>query len=407
MYFQNPKPLISIAESLISITPKVFVVEEDIYADISPTEKLFGGEQRLIQKVETLLDLFQTHPPWVVTEKINWAKALCIREKNILKPGESQALLLSLPIDSLVCCGNPLLIKNEEKARVELVAFLKKLGLHFCSDFLKIPPASISRRFGKLGVSLLHSLQGENEPALPLFEPNEPIRFSIETESLFSLESLLFEIERVLPLLEARLQGRHTLIQQMNLSFFLENKTQLNTLITFSPMTREPAVILRVLSECLNQMQWSSPLRHFSVQITESITTSASQLNLLDNTEERFQELGDYVYRMRLRFGERNVGFPLLQSTYLPESSWTLIWPPQENAFVYPPHKRPLFLFSNPFPFDLNRQWSLTELEHLNLDWWKTSIHRHYFLATHQQGEKLWVFWDLQKKKWFCHGCFD
>lgn len=407
LYFQKPKDLIPFAESLISLTPKVSVVGEDIYADTSPTEKLFGGEARTLEKAEHLLKLFDEKASWVFTESILWAKALCLKEKNIFKSGESQKLLLALPIESIALCGNPLLLKDQEKERAQLVSFFKKVGLCFCSDLLKIPLPALTRRFGKQAVELLQALRGENEPHLPFFEPHEPIIFKIDTESLFSLESLLFEIEKILPSLEARLQGRHALIQKLKLTFFLENKTTLSKLIAFSQMTREPSIILRILKECFQETKWTSPLRHFTLEISESVSVSPGQLNLLDDSEERFQDLGDYVYRMRLRFGEENVGFPLLQDNYLPEASWKTAWPPSENSFSYPDHSRPLFLFNPPLSFSPSRQWSLTPLENLTLHWWEKSISRNYYLAQNPEGENLWVFWDTQLQKWFCHGSFD
>jgi len=407
LYFQKPKDLIPFAESLISLTPKVSVVGEDIYADIAPTEKLFGGETRTIEKAECLLRLFDEKASWVFTENMNWAKALCLKEKNIFKPGESQQLLLALPIESIALCGNPLLLKDQKKERTELVHFFKKVGLCFCSDLLKIPLPALTRRFGKLGVELFHVLQGKNEPHLPFFEPREPIVFSLETESLFSLDSLLSEIEKLLPALEARLQGRHSLIQKLKLTFFLENKTSLSKLIAFSQMTREPLIISRVIRECLQETKWTSPLHQFNLEILESVSVSPGQLNLLDDSEERFQDLGDYVYRMRLRFGENNVGFPILQDNYLPEASWTTAWPPTDSSPSYPDHSRPLFLFNPPLPFSPSRKWSLTALENLTLQWWEKSISRNYFLAENPEGERLWVYWDAQTQKWFCHGSFD
>ncbi|NBX83759.1 hypothetical protein EBQ90_11855, partial [bacterium] len=87
--------MVAIAESLLSITPKVSIVEKDIYADFSQTQHLFGGPQKVLDRIEYLLTLFNCSPSWVLTEKINWAKALCLKTKNIYAMGESLPLLLS------------------------------------------------------------------------------------------------------------------------------------------------------------------------------------------------------------------------------------------------------------------------------------------------------------------------
>jgi len=383
------------------------VIENDIYADITCTENLFGGLFNLLQKAESILAAFNASCSWVMTEKIAWARALCIKEKNIFSPGESYPTILSLPIESLALCGNPLMLKEEEKERKDLISFLKKIGLVFCSDFLKIPRSSLVHRFGQLGLKLADALQGDQEPSLPFFTPEEPIAFSIDTENLSSLEALLFELKPMLSTLELRLQGRQALIQKIKLTFHLENKSKQTHQVSFSQLTRDPTVIHKVLMESLSRTSWSSPLHQLSLEIIDSVQQQPGQLDLWDKTEEHLEELSGFVQRMRARFGDGRVGFAEVLQNYLPENSWHLVYPPTSEQLFYPDHLRPVFLFSNPFPFYPSAQWKLTELERLNLHWWEKSISRKYFLAEGKDGEKLWVFFDSYTNKWFCHGSYD
>lgn len=396
-----------IAESIIALTPKVSVVGKDLYADISCTEKLFGGQYNLLQKAEAILSVFNACCPWVLTEKISWAKALCLKDKNVFNPGESRPTLLSLPIDSLALCGNPLTLEDEKKERFELISFLKKMGLFFCSDFLKIPRSSITHRFGQLGQSLLHALEGELEPLLPFFTPEDPLLFSIDTESLSSLEALLFEISELLPCIELRLQGRQAFIQQIKLTFHLENKTNQTHMVSLSKLTRDPETLKKVLKHSLDQVSWSSPLHRLSLEIVESVQRTAGQLDLWDKTEEKVEELSGFVRRMQDRFGNHRVGFAEVLSNYLPEQSWQLTYPASEKHLFYPDHSRPVFLFDKPFPFYPSPSWKLTELERINLHWWERNVSRQYFLAEGPNGEKLWLFFEPCTKKWFCHGSYD
>lgn len=407
LYFQNPTPLLPIAECLISLTPKVSVIGKDIYAELSCTEKIFGGLFNLLKKAETVLDVFNSHCSWVLTEKISWAKALCLKDKNIFNPGESSSILLSLPIESLALCGNPLTLEEEHKKRQEMTGFLRKMGLVFCSDFLKIPRSSIAHRFGELGIKLVQALEGENEPLLPFFSPEEPLLFSVDTESLSSLDALLFEIYALLPSIELRLQGRQAFIQTIKLTFHLENKkAQIHT-VSFSKLTRDPDTIKKVLRDSLAPLSWSSRMHRLSLEVVESVQRNPGQLDLWDNTEEKLEELSGFIRRMQTRFGESRVGFAEILSNYVPESSWRLMYPSPQNSLFYPDHSRPVFLFEKPFPFYPSSHWTLTELERLNLHWWERNVSRQYFLAEGPQGEKLWIFFEPYTNKWFCHGSYD
>ncbi|MFM8270165.1 MAG: hypothetical protein ACKN9V_08255 [Pseudomonadota bacterium] len=407
LYFQTPTPLFAIAESLISLTPKVSVIEKDIYADISCTENLFGIVFNILQKAESVLETFNARCAWVLTEKVSWAKPLCLKEKNIFNPGESLPLLLSLPIESLALCGNPLELEKERKERETLISFLKKVGVIFCSDILKIPRSSLAHRFGQLGIKLVQSLEGDSDPLLPFFTPQEPLIFSIDTDNLFSLEALLLEIFEILPMLELRLQGRQAFIQKIKLTFYLENKSQQIQSVAFSKLTRDPVMIQQILKEALAKISWSSPLHQLKLEVIESVSQTPGQLDLWDKTEERLEELSGFVRRMRDRFGDNRVGFAKILSNYLPETSWQLIYPPVSESVIFPEHSRPIFLFEKPFPFYPCSSWKLTELERLNLHWWETNISRRYFLAEGDKGEKLWVFFDSQTRQWFCHGSYD
>ena len=401
--------MVAIAESLLSITPKVSVVEKDIYADFSQTQHLFGGPQKVLDRIGYLLSLFNCSPSWVLTEKINWAKALCLKTKNIYAMGESLPLLLSLPVESLTVCGNPIHLLDQEKSRAELVRFLRKIGIHFCSDFLKLPKASITHRFGAIGHHLLETLNGNSEPVLELFTAKEPLSFSIDTESLFSSEALLHEIENHLPVLEVRLEGRRSLIQKLKLTFTFANKQKQAQILSFSSFTREPKTILLILRELLNNTNFPAPLHQLTLEIIEEVTAYPRQLNWIDCSEEKKEDLAAFIRRMRNHYGESQVGFPIILSNHLPERSWKLDL--QSNAahsqVVYPDKNRPLFIYFKPAPFFPNSNWRLTELERLTLFWWEESTCRHYFQAENKTGEKLWVFWEPNTKKWFCHGSFN
>ena len=162
-------------------------------------------------------------------------------------------------------------------------------------------------------------------------------------------------------------------------------------------------------------------------KINECITTSCSTTSCnkiiknnnnnknSENKEAVFSDLAEYLTKLRAKFGEAQVGFPALQESYLPERSWQAVWPPQEVTFQilmenekhYSTSHRPLFLFIPPKICYPLASWKLISTENLMTEWWTEKGGRRYFIALPPQGNRLWVYWDLEEKVWYAHGTFD
>jgi protein ImuB len=398
----------ALGEACFSLTPKVAVSPDgEIYLDIGSTQKVLGGEARTLMLAEGLTSMFGLvgSRTLVLTDRPEWARALArdpaaASGDVILPPGTSAERILKLPLAAVVDLGDPSTLATERPEREALISCIR--------DFAGLPAPAVSRRFGKSGLILREWVLGERELLLPPFVPEETIKESVDADELTSLDALLFLLQEALGRIEARLQGRACAAKRLKLTFNLESHAPLVKSVELSQACREAAVMLRVLQEFLSGVTWQSPLVRLEIEVVDMLTWQPGQLSLLDEMENRFPDLAEYVARLRARFGAGAVGFPSLRESHLPERSWVPVWPPE----VSPPRRerypeRPLFLFNPPKLVSPPRHWNLTPSENLAVEWWEPGGSRQYFVAQDPRGECLWVYLDTQTREWFIQGTFD
>jgi hypothetical protein len=326
----------------------------------------------------------------------------------ILAPGKSEAHLHSLPLSRLSLCGDPATAEIVRDERDALAKFMKRVGMHVIGDFAKLPAGAVHRRFGKPGLILHEWVLGMRELALPAFVATETLKDKLDADDVMSLDALLFLLRQALVRIEARLMGRCEAAKQVKLTFLLESDPPLVRTLELSTPTQIAQPMLRVLRDFLNGLTWSSPLVRLEIEVAQTVPHRPGQLSLLDDMENRFHDIAEYVGRLRARFGDASVGFPSLRESHLPERSWEAVWPPEKAPPVrdrYP--KRPLFLFDPPKPCTPPRNWVLVPSENIFSEWWDGMSTRQYFVATNPDGESLWVYWDQGRKEWFLHGTFN
>lgn len=382
--------------------------------DIAPTEKLLGGETRILEKLRELTATFGLITKMVACDRPEWARALSVltTSENIVPPGKSQARLLDLAIDHLVHCGDPMAIEEELKERGQLVAFMKRVGLQKISDFTRLNATAVGRRFGRLGIRLKQWVMGERELHLPLFVPSENLLEKLDTDDIYTLDSLFEGLKEVFTKMEARLLGRQQSARGLKFTFHLESGSLIKWL-KFSEPLRDAPRMEKLSREFLRNVTWDTPLQRLELEMTELEAFISGQLSLFNKVENKFSDLNLYVQRVQSRLGTESAGFADLKESYLPERSWEIvadnqkIKEPSPSARIFP-WMRPPILYHPPRPFSPRKDFKLIPSENLTAEWWSEGgHHRKYFIARSSQGEKLWVFWDNDRHTWFLHGTFD
>ncbi len=413
----------------MSLTPKVSVcalkspLSEKIapsvlFLEISSTEKYFGSESNVLNRAGEILDELSWEGQAVVTDRPEWGLPLAIQNRSFAAPGQSRKVLQALPIQRLDYCGDPWKISDEMEERVDLTAFLKKVGLRYIADFLKLPLPSVQKRFGKMGAGLHDWASGKRELVLPLFFPTEPIRENAPTDDIAGLDSLLYALKEILARIETRLKGRALSATKIEIQYSLESKQVLRQRVTLKEPVQQAHILWGLLRDFLqnSQQEWNSPLQDLEVGVLESIPEPKGQLSLFDDSEKKLAELSEFISRLQARLGEDRAGVAECMPSYLPERSTRLVWPHPKSRQTVPqsscPLSRPFFLYDKPRPCLPTNTWKLIPTEKLTESWWETdkpseAQERVYFIAHTPKGDRLWVFWSKKLNRWFIHGVYE
>lgn len=415
LYFESPKISTTLQEACFCLTPMVFSSPSgSLYMDIGQTLKRLGGESKALELFGELLHTFQIEGKGVLTDRPEWAKMLVTSGTTILPEGAGPSLLSPLPMEKIALCGDPFTLTEQFQARQDLVSFMRRIGMKCLGDFMQLPLPAIDRRFGKLGNDLWEWLFGKKTLCLPLFVPLTPIQITFQTDSVHSLEGLLFSLKRSLLQLECALIGRALVAKQLRLDFKLDWGEPFSKTLTLSEPVQSAERLFRALRDFLEPIRWSSPLQELHLEVTESRPAVPGQLSLFDKVENRRHDLHLYLERLQYRYGSTNAGISELQESYLPERSWRMRSAqktlPPTSLPNHPPayaQSRPPFLYTPPKPCIPNRTWKLTPLESIASEWWKPGGIRKYFLANPPSGERLWVYFDSEKRQWYLQGSFE
>jgi protein ImuB len=406
LYLQSSSSVASLAEACFLLTPKVTAYAQEIFLEISETQKFFGGEEGLLQKFNELALSFDVKGKVLLVDRPEWARMLAEGTETRLPVGKSKEVLFSLPVDRLKECGDPATLEEERVERERLVAFMRRVGIRSIGEFAKLPASATLRRFGKLGISLREWVLGNKELVLPVFTYEEAIHEKIDTDEVTSLESLLFYIRQLLVRVEHRLIGRSQLAKEMRLTFYLESGIQLVRPIPFSEPQRNSVLVMEILREVLSSTTWDSPLQRFEIEVNDTIPYVPAQLFLWETGESKAAELSQFVTKLRVRYGNEAVGIPENRQSYLPEFSWEKVWPPSAEQKVEKYFsERPFLLYPSPKPVSVPSLRTLFPSETVENPWEKKN--RRYFIAENPQGEKIWVFHEANSDRWFLHGVFD
>lgn len=412
LYFQHSAPIPALTEACLSLTHKIYTpTPHTLYLDISETEKLLGGEHAILQKALARADALRLSPQLVLTDRIEWAASFAFKTHTLLPKGKSYAALLTLPIERLAYCGNPMTFEAEVPIRTDLIRFMRRLGFYRIQNYVQLSPASISKRFGKLGIEIWEWATEKRECLLPIYTMPEIIQESLSLEDVSSLDELLFTLRQAMVNIELRLLGRDRLAKQVDLLFTLDSREKYHKNLFLSEPLRDATHLLRLLRDFLESTHWESPLRDLDITVSDTVQNVKGQLSLFDQEENRFSDLSTYLSRLQNRYGNDCAGVPLLLESHLPERSFTLqnISKKHSGTSDAPLNEnRPLFLYHPPRLFQEYARAKLVPSEHLACEWWKDPHgFRQYFIAHTHRKETLWVYFDHHEKAWYVHGTFD
>lgn len=396
---------------LVSLAPP-----RELLLDVEGSLRLFGGPDRLVERVEEGLDGLGYH----------FATALA--------PTPLAATLLARAAPGTRLTDARRL--EQELARVplgvldlapETSSALRGIGAGTFGDCLKLPRAGLARRVGSDLLRTLDRALGRiPDPRAPFVPPARYEGALVLPAAVASVEPLLFAARRLLLELEGYLEARGG--GAVALGWTLRHHGGSSTLVDvgLAAPARDPGRLLKLLRERLERTRLAGPVEGMELAVEGILPLAPASLDLWTARESQAEQAWpELLDRLRARLGAAAVQGLRLAADHRPERAFVRTEPTLAEQPAQPPQlgPRPLWLLPAPAPLQppssLFRKGgtrglgpeNLTILagpERIESGWWDGGdVQRDYFVAEDRSGLRFWVFRERGgERSWFLHGIF-
>lgn len=427
-----------LANWALQFTSQVALATTGLLLEIGGSLRLLGGLQTLLRRVRLGLAALRYHHVLGVAPTPRAAQWLARHQAmQALTPGAASTEAAAPWHGGTSCCQHlaelPARLAPLPPAVMELAEpqaeALAAMGITRLEALMALPAASLGRRFGPALVRELEQARGRLPDPRPTFRP--PVHF----EAKFALpaditqqEALRFPLRRLLLELEGFLRGRDRVVQrlQLRLAGRQPGQVQTVTLALLTPL-QDASALLALLQPRLERLRLKAPVACLTLRACELLPAAPRPGALLAAAgpvaAAQDGPLLALLERLRARLGDDAVTGLARQADHRPERAWRWQAPAISPAAVtealstWPlPSPRPLWLLAEPWPLGTDAAgWPrhagtalhLFGGERLESGWWDgQDCRRDYYLAVTATGERLWVYRELRRGAWFCHGLF-
>lgn len=318
---------------------------------------------------------------------------------------------------------------------------LSRLGVTTVGQMVRLPGGGILERFGREAHRLYQLAAGERwDPLVPLAPPEAPDERVLLDDEDDDVERLMFVIKAPIDRLLDRLAGRARAVTALHLELALKyavGRVELRAdCIKPASATLDARTLLRLIHLRLSGMPPAAPVNAIRVW-ADDVAATREQLALFAARPRRDLRAADEALaKLRAELGDDAVVRAVLREGHLPEASfgWERL---VHVARAQPSDKasdrivRPLVRRMLARPHALPPQarqvrddgWLLSGLEHgavvrifgpyvISGGWWthpgaSGGAHREYHFAELKRGDCLWVYYDRNRRRWFCQGAVE
>jgi protein ImuB len=302
---------------------------------------------------------------------------------------------------------------------------LDRLGIFTVGQLAELPLEGIARRFGA-DLKRLHRM-ASGELLIPL-SPERPeaapqVRRILD-DPVGDAASLVCIVEEALPPLleEVRRRGRRA--AELHLGLLFDRMGEHAERLRPAEATSDPRVLLELVRLRLAALhRLPDRVQEVRLLVTE-VGTPPRQEGLLPSGRKREREAAERgLARVRASLGPHAVVRAGLRDAHLPEASFT--WETFDCLLDAVPGQadlprlvRRLHHPPEPLPFRPKQEpdgWMLRGLDRGPVDrivgpflvsggWWARPVQRAYHFAETRSGERLWVFYDREHRRWYLQG---
>jgi protein ImuB len=288
----------------------------------------------------------------------------------------------------------------------ETLADLEMVGAHTLGECMRLPRAGMARRFGTGLLDELDRALGRVPEPRDFFVPPPSFERRLELPAQVNeAEGLLFAARRLLPELEGYLNLRQSGVQEFELICCHEDVSDTVLKLAFMQTTRSMDRMQLLLRETLANVRLPAPVHTIVLKASLILPISASNANLFQDDREA-GENNLLLERLRIRLGKEAVFGIAPAADHRPELAWKRCRIGKDTRHPGKP-QRPLWLLPRPLPCEKSRLTFHSGPERIESGWWDgRDVRRDYYVARHQNGSHVWVFYEHRSGSWFVHGLF-
>ncbi len=417
-------PLLNgLAEWCLRFTPRAAIDPPDgLLLDASGCSHLWGGEGAYLGDIIGRLGTLGYDARGAMADTIGAARAVARHglASPIIEPGGQAAALRPLPAVAL-------------RLEAELVAKLRKLGLHHIGSFMDMPRAALRRRFGTALLQRLdEALGAAQEPFHPVI-PQVPFSERLPClEPIRTATGIGIALRQLLEALCARMAGEEQGARACTFSGYrMDGNIQQISIGTARP-SRNAEHLFRLFDQKIGGMEPNLGFELFVLEATQVEALSPLQ-DMLWNTAGTGDEakVAELLDRLAGKLGMQSIHRYLPDEHYWPERSYRQAGSLQERPRTAwrTDRPRPVHLLPRPEPIEVTvplpdyppmlfryrdklcRVARADGPERIEGEWWlEEGKHRDYYCVEDEAGARYWVFrlgdYRTGDPQWFMHGFF-
>lgn len=380
---------------------------KDLLLEVAGSLTLFGGKERLLQRVRTGLHAlgYQTYLALAPAPLAAVWLASAGQEKYLTDPSQLAKHVLQLPLDVLN-------LEHRQQAT------LTGMGLRCIRDCVRLPRDGLARRLGPQLLKQLDQALGQApDPRTPYVPPPQFSSRLLLPAEVEQVEALLFAVRRLVLELSGTLRGRNSGVRELHLQLIHHARSMTGVELRLIVPGHDAQHLLGLLQERLRQLRLPEPVRELLLTSGAFVPLTSSNRDWITPGNGVSENWTLLVERLQSRLGEDAVHGLYQIAEHRPEKAWGFCMPgDKENDSGSISVLRPPWLLPEPIalgmhgnrPYldgDLTLEWGCERIES---GWWDgADVARDYFIARNPQGARFWIYRQLRgARSWFLHGIF-
>jgi len=419
----SEKLLKRIAEWCIRFTPVVAIdLPDGLLLDVTGCSHLWGGDENYVSDIIKKLKTRGYDVRVAMTDTIGaaWAVARFSKEPLVIASNKHIDALMSLPPQAL-------------RLEADVVDRLHKLGLHQIRQFIKMPCASLRRRFGQHFLMRLDMALGQQIETIQPVQPIEPYQERLPClEPIVTATGIEIALRQLLETLCLRLmQEQKGLRTAIFKGYRIDGKIEQVDIGTSRP-SHNVKHLFKLFEIKLPTIEPDMGIELFVLEAPKVEDHLPMQEKMWEGSvgleDMRLSELID---RLANKVGIQTIHRYLPDEHYWPERSFKQSTSLQEKSTtVWRKDKlRPLQILRHPERIDVTapipdyppmvfrykgKVHHIVKAdgpERIEQEWWlQQGQHRDYYRVEDEEGHRYWLFrlghYHDETYQWFIHGFF-